>query len=327
MHYIVVDFEWNQPLSFQSSAYRQVEDRLLFEIIEIGAVKLNERFDIIDTFRQTIKPTYFTRIHPRIRRITSLTNDALQDSPNFIEANRRFLDFCESDPHFVTWGSEDVSVYKQNVDCFEQGSQEYNFFNLQRMFSKEYSLGNNQPGLKSGMELFHIEEDESLPFHNALNDAYYTARILQRIQHRERIVDYPQEPKRLAHTSKLRGVHISHQVLSVKHALHSSLIRKAQCPACKKICELESEVVAQSDTSYIALLRCPTHGLLYLQARFCRLRNRNTGMALSLIPAAKEHKQYLRAKIYQNKIDPDRNRPAMELPDFQRVGSFPFEDE
>lgn len=327
MHYIVVDFEWNQPLSFQSASYRKVEDKLLFEIIEIGAVKLDKNFQIVDTFRQTIKPTHFTKIHPRIRRITGLSNDALADSPNFIEANKKFMDFCESDPQFVTWGSEDVSVYKQNLDCFEQNYETLSFFNLQRMFSQSRKLGNNQPGLKMGMESFNIKEDESLPFHNALNDAYYTAKVLQHIENREHITDYSQEPKKLLHASKLRSIHVNHQVLSVKHALRSNLVRKAQCPACKQTCELEGDVVPQSDNSYIALLRCPTHGLLYMQARFGKLRNRNIGMALSLVPAGKEHKQYLKAKIYQNTIEPDRNRPAMDLPDFQQVGSYPFEDE
>ena len=28
MHYIVIDLEWNQPLSHQSSAFRRVGDRL-----------------------------------------------------------------------------------------------------------------------------------------------------------------------------------------------------------------------------------------------------------------------------------------------------------
>ena len=40
MHYIVVDLEWNQPMSFDSSVFRQVGDRLVFEMIQIGAVKV-----------------------------------------------------------------------------------------------------------------------------------------------------------------------------------------------------------------------------------------------------------------------------------------------
>ena len=47
MNYIVFDLEWNQ-----SSGGRDFENpRMPFEIIEIGAVKLDKKFNIIDTLR------------------------------------------------------------------------------------------------------------------------------------------------------------------------------------------------------------------------------------------------------------------------------------
>ena len=30
MHYIILDLEWNQPMSYQSHVYREVGDRLIF---------------------------------------------------------------------------------------------------------------------------------------------------------------------------------------------------------------------------------------------------------------------------------------------------------
>lgn len=42
MHYIILDLEWNQPMSYQSHVYREVGDRLIFEMIQIGAVKLDD---------------------------------------------------------------------------------------------------------------------------------------------------------------------------------------------------------------------------------------------------------------------------------------------
>ena len=43
MNYIVFDLEWNQPADGKKNSER----KLLFEIIEIGAVKLNEKREII----------------------------------------------------------------------------------------------------------------------------------------------------------------------------------------------------------------------------------------------------------------------------------------
>ena len=40
------------------------------EIIQIGAVKLNEKMDIIDHFTMFIKPQYLPRMHKHVRELT-----------------------------------------------------------------------------------------------------------------------------------------------------------------------------------------------------------------------------------------------------------------
>ena len=49
MNYIVFDLEWNQS----PGGKRWSNSRLPFEIIEIGAVKLNEKKEIVDSPRCT----------------------------------------------------------------------------------------------------------------------------------------------------------------------------------------------------------------------------------------------------------------------------------
>ena len=49
MHYIILDLEWNQPMSYQSHVYREVGDRLIFEMIQIGAVKLDDSLAVVDS--------------------------------------------------------------------------------------------------------------------------------------------------------------------------------------------------------------------------------------------------------------------------------------
>ena len=49
MTYIILDLEWNQPISYQSKAYREVGDKLIFEMIQIGAVKLDGNLNPADT--------------------------------------------------------------------------------------------------------------------------------------------------------------------------------------------------------------------------------------------------------------------------------------
>ena len=50
MNYIVFDLEWNQNPAGKKSR----NDKLPFEIIEIGAVKVNSRKEITDSFHRLI---------------------------------------------------------------------------------------------------------------------------------------------------------------------------------------------------------------------------------------------------------------------------------
>jgi hypothetical protein len=77
MQYIVLDLEWNQPVSYQSAAYRKVGDRLLFEVIQFGATKLDEELNIVDTISIPVCPTHYLTIHPRVKRMTGLSQEVL----------------------------------------------------------------------------------------------------------------------------------------------------------------------------------------------------------------------------------------------------------
>ena len=52
MNYIVMDLEWNQSAKGKQFS----EDHFPFEIIQIGAAKVNEKLDIVDEWQCTIKP-------------------------------------------------------------------------------------------------------------------------------------------------------------------------------------------------------------------------------------------------------------------------------
>ena len=51
MNYIILDLEWNQG---NEQKEKQLKE-LPFEIIEIGAVKLNSRMEICDSFHELIR--------------------------------------------------------------------------------------------------------------------------------------------------------------------------------------------------------------------------------------------------------------------------------
>ena len=57
MNYIVLDLEFNQAFPFKSGKKVEPNPECPFEIIQIGAVKLNERFEQLDSFNCMISPS------------------------------------------------------------------------------------------------------------------------------------------------------------------------------------------------------------------------------------------------------------------------------
>ncbi len=64
MNYIVLDLEFNQPYNFKTGKRSPLVAECPFEIIQIGAVKLDENFNITGKFDALIKPRIYKRIHP-----------------------------------------------------------------------------------------------------------------------------------------------------------------------------------------------------------------------------------------------------------------------
>ena len=86
---IVLDLEWNQPFSTRSMVTTPV--RLPGEIIQIGAVKLNEQLEIVDTFKVMVKPKYGSPTYrPRILRTAFLLSRPLRTSLPGVPRTRCF---------------------------------------------------------------------------------------------------------------------------------------------------------------------------------------------------------------------------------------------
>ena len=100
MNYIVLDLEWNQcPYGKDRE-----NEKLPFEIIEFGAVKMNEKKEIIDTFHQLVKPVVYRRIHFRTREVIAVSLEELEkEGILFPEAADAFFKWCGSDYRFCTW--------------------------------------------------------------------------------------------------------------------------------------------------------------------------------------------------------------------------------
>ena len=69
MYKIFVDLEMH-PIPHSNQDERQICTQ---EIIEIGAVKLNEQNDEVSSFCEFVRPAYVTKIYSRFQKLTGIT--------------------------------------------------------------------------------------------------------------------------------------------------------------------------------------------------------------------------------------------------------------
>lgn len=328
MQYIVLDLEWNQPINYQSAAYRRVGDSLLFEVIQIGAAKVDDHMEIVDTLSLPICPTHYLTIHPRVRRMTGLSQEVLCDAPDFAEAMSTFADWCGEDCVCLTWGGDDISVLQQNVDFFRVERPLPRMYDIQRYYAA-VTQRTGQTALKTAMEALAVEPDESRSFHNAMDDAFYTAQVWQRLPEPKKVLEYEEQARKLCHNERRSRFRITETVPSVKEALSSEKLTAPRCPSCGQATKLATELVPQAPGKYVALSRCQHHGLLFVKARFCRLPDGQKGMHLSVLPANKQTRAYVHTKELQFQFK--RKRGDYEHFDYEDLteamgSNMPFED-
>ena len=143
-----MDMEWNQALTFSE----MVKDLVFLtgEIIQIGAIKLNQTLEVVDSFNERIAPQYYTELHPKVAEITKLSNRDLQKGKGFHTVFNSFCDWCGDDFVFLVWGTEDLRILQKNMDLHNiDTSFMPPCFNLQNIFvdqvthdTKQYALAN-----------------------------------------------------------------------------------------------------------------------------------------------------------------------------------------
>ena len=178
MHYIVADLEWNGAYSKKAHGYFN-------EIIEIGAVKLNDRLEFVDTFHAVIKPIVSRKLTRLVSDLTNISGEELQEGTTFVaaaEALHRWVG--EEEAILLTWSTTDLSVLQENYR-FHLKSERIPFMtryaDLQAYVQKHNELGNagQQVGLARACEALGIS-DEGFEQHRALDDSRMTAAIAQK---------------------------------------------------------------------------------------------------------------------------------------------------
>lgn len=188
MNYIIFDLEFNQE--YRDKTHETLSERtnnspkLTFEIIQIGAVKINENFEKISTFSSLIKPKIHTTIHPFVHKMTGITEAQLQDEENFSSVYEKLVDFIGNpeDSLLCVWGTVDIKELLRNIKFYNLPTNVIpkKYIDVQYHASKYFGTKDKaRIGLKNAIELLNLKIEGD--FHDAFNDAYYTCEVFKSI--------------------------------------------------------------------------------------------------------------------------------------------------
>lgn len=298
MHYIVIDLEWNQTYHEKALAtQKELSIRLRGEVIQIGAVKLDESLALCGSYRITVKPRFYKKIHRHVMRLTGIDQAQLDHGVPLAEAMESFYRFCGDDAVFLTWGPDDMPMLFDNLRA---NKLEYAFldryYDMQPMFNRETDGEKRQRSLEYAMEHFGIEMN--LPAHDALNDALFTARVAQRLNIAEGI--------RVADAAT--GEYLYEAVFgdadsgevgfsTVEKALLTPAFASPVCPMCGKTLTLKEPLLHAKGQKYQALYACEEHGEMMLVASLRRNINDTLRLRVILMRPDEERLARYREKL------------------------------
>ena len=181
-----MDLEWN-------NSYMKSTQKFINEIIEIGAVKLNENLEQIDIFSELVRPVVSKKLRSRIKNLTHITNDDIKAGKPFSTVINEFEKWAGDDVVFLTWGDTDIRTLLSNIKVFLK-KDDITFLrkyaDLQRYCQCFINMENiQQAGLSYAAECLQIDA-EQFPHHRALDDSLLSAECLKKTFISEKLNDF-----------------------------------------------------------------------------------------------------------------------------------------
>ena len=271
MTYIIIDLEWNQSYTGKGIVECKNGNKLYGEIIQIGAVKLDDCFRAGDEFKINIKPKYYKIIHHKVKQITGIGQRELERGKDFKTAIGEFKSWCGEDCVFLTWGPDDMRILRQNLDIYKMdASWADTWFNVQMIYNIQTDGGSNQKALSTAMEHFGIEATR--PMHDALNDAYYTALVTERLDMQAGIARLVQDASMRVAKDDVGPLacELYEGFESRYEAFAHKDMARVKCPKCRGVCSDARKWVYERRGQYMMLASCKEHGKFLVRLKFSK---------------------------------------------------------
>lgn len=265
-NYIVLDLEWNQS----AGGKEETIPHFPFEIIEIGAVRLDEALKETGSFRSLVKPRVYPVLHEKIREVTHMDPRLLmEEGKDFKEAIRDFLDWCGPLPVFCTWGSMDLTELQRNMAYYNLPipfPKPLLYYDVQKLYSLYKGYGKERLSLDMAVQELGIGGQGG--FHQALSDAHYTGRVMASMDFKQMegywSTDYYRLPDEKSQEVFLclpgYSKYISRPFETKEEAIEDKTVTDLLCPVCNRMLRKKVRWFSVNQKFYYCLGICPEHG-------------------------------------------------------------------
>lgn len=186
--YVIVDLEMcNVPKGIKRDAYNWGN-----EVIQIGAVVVDESLNIADEFMTLVSPE-FGAIDNFIEKLTGISRKAVQGAPKVKEALELFVNWLPSDALLVSWSENDENQIRKEIEAkniLVEGLNDYldTWVDCQKTFGEKMNAQKNYK-LSEALIITDIDYDEGE--HDALVDAKNTAQLFIKMEREPELVLNP----------------------------------------------------------------------------------------------------------------------------------------
>ena len=178
-NYVVIDLEMcNTYKSIMNSKmnYKQ-------ELIQIGAVSLDENYNVIDSFVTYVSPEFGT-VDGYIKQLTGISKEDTKNAHSSKEALESFVSWLPEDAQIVAWSRNDEKqirseLHRKHFDIPELRETFGTWIDCQQMFGRKLNT-NKKYKLFEALSIADICYDDGM--HDALVDARNTARLFAKIK-------------------------------------------------------------------------------------------------------------------------------------------------
>ena len=169
MNYIVLDLEatcWDKGMKYQN------------EIIEIGALKINETKEIVSEFQSFVKPIRFPILSDFCKELTSITQEQVDAAAHFYEIIAAFKEWAEIEKEayvLCSWGNYDKNQFISDCKLHHLNSEWTNRHISVKHQYRDIKKLRRPIGMKWALEKEKIQLEGT--HHRGIDDARNIAKI------------------------------------------------------------------------------------------------------------------------------------------------------